>query len=356
MAPFMRVGPKLKNHEWILKSRPGAAGMSASLFEMKECEMPKELADGEALFVTHLISLDPTMRNCMAGPEAAERTAGSAYFAAMNWIPGEVIAWFVIAKVQESKCKELAEGDFVVGQGPLRRYWSGAPAGWEKLPAGVSPVAAMASLGVASQTGFLGAKYIGLPKSGETVFVSSAAGCTGLVACQTFKALGCTVVGSAGADDKVELLKGLGVQAFNYKKESYLAGLQRLCPDGINIAFDNVGGDCLEAMLEMINERGRIVLCGAMSQYDASPDKRFGIKNLFHAIAKQVRLEGFIVFGFTPEQNEDAKKTLTKWLQDGTIKDTSTIIEGFEAFPEALMGLFAGKNTGKMMVQIELDD
>jgi len=211
-------------------------------------------------------------------------------------------------------------------------------------------------LGLTSKTGYLGAKYIGVPKAGEVVFVSAAAGCTGLVACQTFKSLGCTVVGSAGADEKVELLKSLGIEAFNYKKESYLDGLKRLCPDGINIAFDNVGADCLEAMLEMINERGRIVLCGSISQYDTTPDKKYGIKNLFHAIAKQVRLEGILVFAFTPEQNEDCQKTLTQWLQDGTMKDTSTIVEGFDKFSEGLMGLFAGKNIGKMMVRAPLPE
>merc|ERR1719480_774698 len=117
-------------------------------------------------------------------------------------------------------------------------------------------------------TGYLAAKHIGEPKAGEIAFVSGAAGATGLVACQTFKNHGCRVLGSAGADDKVALLASLGVEAFNYKKETILHGLRRLAPGGVNICFDNVGGETLEAALEMMNDRGRVLLCGAISQYD----------------------------------------------------------------------------------------
>jgi len=340
------------NHQWVFKSRPGASGMSASLFEMRPCAMPTA-KDGEVVLALHLISLDPTMRNAMAGAEAAIRTEGASYYEFMNWTPGEVISWSVIAQVVESKSSDFAAGDMVTGSGPLARFFAVTPQPQQftKLPPGVAPTAMLSSFGGPAMTGYLGAKYRGCPKEGETVFVSGAAGATGLVACQTFQALGCKVFGSAGSDDKVSLLRTLGVESFNYKNESYLAGIQRLCPKGFDVAYDNVGGDCLEAMLEMINEYGRVVLCGAISQYDLAPDKKYGVKNLFHAIAKQVRLEGFIVWGFTPEQLQDCQETLAKWTQDGTIKDTSTIVEGFDQFPRALMGLFAGENTGKMMVR-----
>lgn len=341
-----------QNQEWIFKSRPGKAGMSTSLFEMRPCATPS-IGEGEALFAVHLISLDPTIRNAMAGDEAAVRTEGSAYYAMMNWVPGQVISWIVVAQVVESRASGFAKGELVLGMAPLQRFFAATPTPQQftKLPPGIAPTAMMASLGATAMTGYLGAKYTGQPKAGETVFVSGAAGATGLIACQTFKALGCTVFGSAGTDAKVALLQSLGVDSFNYKKESYLAGLKRLCPKGIDVAFDNVGGDCLEAMLEMVNEHGRIVLCGAISQYDTSPDAKHGVKNLFHAIAKQVRLEGFLVFGFTPEQQQDCQTTLAKWMQEGAIKDTSTVVEGFQKFPDALMGLFAGENIGKMMVR-----
>lgn len=315
--------------------------------------MPAVVED-EVLFALHLISLDPTMRNAMAGAEAAERTEGSSYYTAMNWTPGQVIAWGVVAQAVESKSKDFVVGDMVVGMAPLQKFFAAtSPAlqTFTKLPPGLPPTTMMASLGLTASTGYLGAKYTGRPTAGEQVFVSGAAGATGLVACQTFKALGCKVFGSAGTDQKVSLLQSLGIEAFNYKKESYLAGIRRLCPQGFDVAFDNVGGDCLEAMIEMVNESGRIVLCGAISQYDTPPDQKHGVRNLFHVIAKQVRIEGFLVYGFTPEQQEDCQKTLAQWMQEGTIKDMSTIVEGFEKFPEALMGLFAGENTGKMMVR-----
>lgn len=340
-----------QNHEWVFKSRPGKEAMSPALFELRPCGPPEAAAEGEAKFAVHLISLDPTMRNAMAGAEAAERTEGSAYYTFMNWTPGQVISWMVVAQVIESNSEDLAVGDMVTGSAPLRRVFVGKAADFTKLPAGVPPATYFASLGAAAKTGFLGAKYTGRPKAGDVAFVSAAAGCTGLVACQTFQALGCTVCGSAGSAEKVALLQSLGIKAFNYKEESYFAGMRRLCPDGFNLAYDNVGGECLEAMLEMINEQGSIVLCGAISQYDTPPEQKYGVKNLFHAIAKRVRLEGMLVFGYTPEQQEDCQTTLMQWMQDGTVKDTSTIVEGFDKFPDALMGLFAGENTGKMMVR-----
>lgn len=310
------------------------------------------LGDGEVLFAVHIISLDPTMRNAMAGDEAAERTEGSSYYTMMNWTPGQVINWYAVAQVVESKSADFDVGDMVMGMAPLRKFFTTPTTQqFKKLPPGIPPETIMASMGVTAMTGYLGAKYTGCPKAGETVFVSGAAGATGLVACQTFKALGCNVFGSAGTDQKVSLLQSLGIQAFNYKNETYLSGMRRLCPQGFDVAFDNVGGECLEAMLEMVNEFGRIVLCGAISQYDTPPEQKHGIRNLFHAIAKQVHIKGILVYGFTAEQQEDCQNTLTQWMQDGTVQDTSTIIEGFDEFPDALMGLFAGKNTGKMMVR-----
>merc|ERR1712008_165632 len=318
---------------------------------MGPCSMPM-LGDGEALFAVHIISLDPTMRNAMAGDEVADRTEGCLYYRAMRWTPGQVVASSVIAQVVESKSADFNVGDMVMGKGPLRKFFTTPKTKKiKKLPPGISPVTMMASMGGPAMAGYLGAKLKGCPKAGETVFVSGAAGATGLVACQTFKTLGCNVFGSAGTDQKVSLLQSLGIQAFNSKNESYLSGMRRLCPQGFDVAFDNVGGECLEAMLEMVNEFGRVVLCGAISQYVTPPDQKHGVRNLGHAIAKQVHLKGFLVFGFTAEQQEDCQNTLAQWMQDGTVQDTSTIIEYFAKFPDALMGLFEGKNTGKMMVR-----
>lgn len=309
--------------------------------------------ENEVLCAMHLISLDPTIRNAMAGAEAADRTSGSAYYSMMNWTPGAVISWIVVARVLESKHPDYAVGDMVTGFAPLRKFFTlvPVPGMHSKLPSGVAPTAFLSTMGATAMTGYMGAKHIGEPKEGEVAFVSGAAGATGLIACQTFKKMGCRVLGSAGTDEKVAMLKDLGVEAFNYKQEATLEALKRLCPDGFDVAFDNVGGETLEAMLEMINDKGRVALCGAISQYDTPPEKKYGIKNLFHVIAKQVRIQGFLVFAFTPEQTAECLETLGQWVQEGTLKDTSTVVEGFEKFPEALMGLFAGQNTGKMMVR-----
>ena len=179
------------------------------------------------------------------------------------------------------------------------------------------------------------------------------AGATGLAACQTLKNLGCKVVGSAGSDEKVDVLKSLGIEGFNYKKESVLEGLRRLCPEGVNVAFDNVGGETLEAILEMMNDKGRIVLCGAISQYDKPPEQRFGVKNLFHIVAKQLKMQGFIVsFSFTAEQQQDCTDTLNAWFAEGKIKEVVTYVEGFANLPNGIQNLFTGANTGKCLVRV----
>jgi len=130
--------------------------------------------------------------------------------------------------------------------------------------------------------------------------------------------------------------------------------LRRLCPDGLNVFFDNVGGETLEHALEMMNDFGRIVMCGAISQYDKLPSERYGVKNLFHVIAKQLKMQGFIVSSFTPEQWKECDDTMIEWLKEGKLKYRHTALDGFDKFPDAIRGLFSGLNTGKMMVRIPL--
>jgi len=297
----------------------------------------------------------------MAGTEAMERTGGSMYFDFMTGIfePGTVPSWFAVGEVLSSKAEGFESGELVFGQLPWRTRSVLAAeqfsaTGGMLLPRGITPEFYMSTMGLTAQTGYLGAKHICLPEKGKIAYVSGAAGATGLVAAQTLKNLGCRVVGSAGSDDKVKLLEGAGIEAFNYKKEAPLEGLQRLCPNGFDVAFDNVGGDTLEAMLEMINDGGRIALCGNIADYDKPPECKYGVKNLFHLTAKSITLRGFLVFEFTPEQMADCTATLEQWAQEGKLKVECTIVDGFDRLiHDGVNGLFKGTNTGKLMVKAD---
>ena len=344
------------NREWVFKSRPKTQGVEASDFELRPCATP-EPQEGELLVALHLLSMDPTLRNAMAGSQAAERTDGSQYYAYMNWHPGSVPSWMVVAQVLASKAEGFERGDMVMGMAPWRELATVSALAVKKVPEGLAPSAALSAVGMTARTGYLGAKFIGEPCHGDVVFVSGAAGATGLSASQTFRNLGCRVVGSAGSDEKVELLRTLGIEGFNYKKESVPEGLRRLCPQGLNVAFDNVGGETLEAILEMMNDRGRVVLCGAISQYDVPPAQRYGVKNLFHIVAKQLKVQGFIVsMSFSDTQNAECDETLNAWLREGKLQDVSTCVDGFENVPEGLLSLFKGSNTGKCLVRVALSD
>jgi len=178
---------------------------------------------------------------------------------------------------------------------------------------------------------------------------------TGLIAAQTFRNLGCNVVGSAGSDAKVEMIQKIGIAAFNYKREPVLDGLQRLAPEGLNIFFDNVGGATLESGLEMMNDHGRVVLCGAISDYDKPPTEKYGVKNTFHVVAKALTIQGFLLFNFTPEQNADCTATLLQWLQEGKLQNEVTVVDGFDRLiADGIGGLFSGANTGKLLVRAPL--
>jgi len=354
VSPFSTFVPMAAaNREWIFVKRPSGSGMSESDFELRDCPTPV-VGDGEVLLSTHLISIDPTMRNAMSGSEVAERTEGAAYYKFMNWQVGSVVSWSIIGRVEESKAPGFEVGDMVSTFAPLRERTVAVAEACQKLPDGVSPTAVMSSMGGTALTAYLSATHIGKPETGDVVFVSGAAGATGLVACQTFQNLGCKVVGSAGTDDKVALLESLGVSAFNYKKESTLEGLRRLSPNGLNIFYDNVGGETLEQALEMMNDHGRVVMCGAISQYDMKPSERYGVRNLFHVIAKQLTLQGFIVTIFSEEHKAECIATMAQWLQEGKLQDRHTALDGFDKFPAGIRGILSGVNTGKMLIRVPL--
>eukprot|EP00656_Telonema_subtile_P007634 TRINITY_DN13584_c0_g1_i1.p1 TRINITY_DN13584_c0_g1~~TRINITY_DN13584_c0_g1_i1.p1 ORF type:complete len:360 (-),score=84.38 TRINITY_DN13584_c0_g1_i1:220-1299(-) len=341
------------NREWLFKQRPGPDGFNPDTdFELTPCELPS-CGDGQLVVAPYLVSVDPTLYNAMRGSDSASRTEGSAYYDFMNWATGAVPSWFMIAQVLESKADGFEPGQLVEGMAPWREVSAVDAAGW--APVTAQPEAQLSVLGLTGKTAYLGVKHIIRPSEGNTAYVSGAAGSTGLAACQTLLNLGCTVIGSAGSDEKVALLESVGVKGFNYKNESVLEGLQRLAPNGIDCAYDNVGGETLEAILEMVNEGGSVALCGAISQYDAHHSEKYGIKNTFHLIAKRVRLEGFLVNQFGGEQQKECAETLAAWVGQGKLTPQYTLVEGFEnLIVGGLVGLLKGTNMGKLLVKMEL--
>ena len=226
----------------------------------------------------------------------------------------------------------------------------------QKLDVSIPIESYMSILGGTGNASYLPIKHIGKPKQGEVAFVSGAAGATGFCAVQVLKLLGCTVIGCASTSEKIKLLESVGVKAFNYKTEKTIDALMRLAPNGVDIYFDNVGGEILESALEVMNDFGRIIACGSISGYDQPVEKRYGVRNLFHVVGKRLTFQGYITdqLSFTNEQFMEAHQQLRAWLKTGELKDHFTVVEGFDQIPNALYGLFRSKNTGKMMVRCKL--
>ena len=207
-------------------------------------------------------------------------------------------------------------------------------------------------LGMPGTASFEGLYEIGQPKKGETIFISSAAGAVGQVVGQLAKIEGLTVIGSAGSRDKVDYVRSLGFDAvFNYKEEKTLDALHRLAPQGIDLYWDNVGGEILEAALEVMNTHGRIIACGSISGYNSKPEDRYGVKNMFYVVTKRIRMEGFIV-DLSPPKYKAALDKLVPHFVEGRIQGKEDIYEGIEKGPEALIGIFKGQNFGKTILKI----
>jgi NADPH-dependent curcumin reductase CurA len=201
-------------------------------------------------------------------------------------------------------------------------------------------------------TAYFGLLDIGQPKAGETVVVSAAAGAVGMTVGQVAKQLGCRVVGIAGGPDKCRfVVEELGFDAcIDYKEGDVASGLKQHCPQGVDVYFDNVGGDILDAVLARINLKARIVICGAISQYNNTTPVR-GPANYLSLLVNRARMEGMVVFDFAPRYPEGVAR-LAGWLTQGAIKSREHVVDGFENFPSALLMLFEGKNFGKLVLKV----
>ncbi len=328
------------NHEVRLKNRP--IGMpKKSDFEIAETAVP-EPGEGEVLVRNIFLSVDPYMLGRMY-----ERKSYVPPFAL-----GKPLDGGCVGEVVQSGHEKFRTGDYVLGSKGWREYY--VSDGSEIMKIDTSAVPAETYLGVMGMPGmtaYYGLLHIGQPREGQTVFVSAASGAVGSVVCQIAKIKGCRVLGSAGSDEKIRwLTEEAGIDAaVNYKKTDDLAAaVGSHCPGGIDIYFDNVGGAHLEAAIEHMNNNGRLVLCGMISQYAG---QRSGPRNIFLAVSKRLLLQGFII-----RDHQDIRgqfyKDMGKWITEGRIRWKDTVVEGIENAPAAFLGLFSGDNVGKMLVKV----
>ena len=337
--------PEISSREIRLKNRP--VGLPAETdFELAETKIA-EISDGQVLIRNIYMSVDPYMRGRM--------------YDRKSYIPpfqiNQPLQGGCVGQVSASKNDEFAVGDCVVSMLGWREYAVSDGRGLIKIDPNQFPIQTyLGAAGMPGMTAYVGLLDIGKPREGETVFVSAASGAVGSIVCQIAKLKGCRVVGSAGSDEKVAwLTEEAGVDAaFNYKKADHLiAEVGKYCSQGIDVYYENVGGEHLVAALEHMNPFGRLVMCGMISIYNATQPVA-GPPNLGHIISKKLTMQGFIV-GDHMHRLSDFHADMATWVAQGKIKWKETVLEGIENAPAAFIGLFKGQNFGKMLVKLGSD-
>ena len=332
-----------KNRAWRLAARPSGA-IKESDFRLVEEPIPAPQA-GEALVRTIYLSLDPTNRIWMSDVD--------------QYMPpvqiGDVMRGGTIGVVEESNDPNLKPGEIVQGMWGWQDYASVPAATLRNRIAAGDPTpltAYMSVLGGTGLTAYFGLLDLGQPKPGETVVVSAAAGAVGSIVGQIAKIQGCRVVGIAGSDEKCRWLTGeLGFDAaINYRKENVLDALRKHCPKGIDVDFENVGGETLDAVLTLVNNYARVVLCGLISTYNDDTQVA-GPAKFANILMKRVKLQGFIVTDFL-KRFPEGRAQLAEWVKAGKLKYQVDVVRGLENAPKAVGKLFTGENKGKLMVQV----
>jgi hypothetical protein len=320
--------------------------ISGDDFELAEAEIP-EPGEGQVLVRNIFMSVDPYMRGRM--------NAGQSYIPAFEL--HKPLEGGCVGQVLVSRNDKFQRGDYVLGMKGWREYFISRGSEVMKIDPSMAPVQAyLGVMGMPGLTAYVGFLDIGKPTEGNTVFVSAASGAVGSIVSQIAKIKGCRVVGSAGSDRKVSwLLETAGLDAaINYKKIDDLSeALGKLCPEGFDIYFENVGGKHFEAALDNMKQYGRIVLCGMISMYNATR-REPGPGNLFLAIARSLTMQGFIVLDHMHKLGR-FYSDMSQWIRECRIKWEETIVEGIDRAPEALIGLFRGENFGKMLVKVGPD-
>lgn len=330
------------NRQITLAARP--VGMpKESDFRMVSAPIPS-LAEGQVLARTIFLSVDPYMRDRMTGVRTYADPVDI----------GQVMLGGTVGEILQARSGELQAGDLVTGYWGWQEFGVVDAKGLRKLDSRVTPPStALGALGMPGMTAYFGLLEICLPKAGETVVVSGAAGAVGSLVGQIAKIQGCRAVGIAGSNEKVSwVATELGFDgAFNYKTTAdYGARLKELCPGGIDCYFDNVGGPVSDAVFPLLNTKARIAVCGQISQYNlAHPEP--GPRILGHLLTKGARAEGFLVYQFAGRFPEGIAQ-MGQWIREGKLKYREQIVEGLENAPQALIGVLRGDNIGKMLVRV----
>ena len=314
------------------------------LFEVAETPIP-DPAEGQVLIRNSFFSVDPYMRPRMNDVRS--------YVAPFTL--GEAMTGGAVGRVAASRDQRYAEGDWVLHYLGWREWALTDGAAVRRLDPEAAPVStALGVLGMPGFTAWYGMFVLGRPQEGDTVLVSGAAGAVGSAAGQMAAIAGCRVVGSAGSVEKLAWLRELGFDGvFNYREQSAREALAELAPEGIDIYFDNVGGDHLEAAIGALRTHGRVVACGSISRYnDAEPSP--GPRNMFLVVTKRLRIEGFIIRDHYDRFGEFAAEA-SEWVRDGRLRYRETVVDGIENAPKAFLGLLRGENIGKMLVKVGPD-
>jgi NADPH-dependent curcumin reductase CurA len=324
---------------WHLMSRPQGLPTQEN-FALKDVELAP-LGDGMIRVRNQWLSVDPYMRGRMNDVK--------------SYVPpfqiDQPMEGGAVGEVVESKAEGFAPGDLVMHMAGWRDEAVVPARAATKLPnLGVQPQQFLGILGVTGATAYFGLLDAAGAKEGDIVFVSAAAGAVGSAVVQIAKAKGMTVIGSAGGPDKCEFVRSLGAdQVVDYRAGPILKGLSAAAPQGIDVYFDNVGGDHLDAALAVARDRARFAICGMIEGYnDPSPK---ALRYVMRIIAARIRLQGFIVSDYLPRMGE-LYAEMGPWLASGAVKSRETVVEGLEKTPEAFLGLFSGANTGKMLVRL----
>ena len=330
-----------RNRQWRLARRPDGP-VRDEHFELVEAATP-EPDEGEALVRVRYLSMDPTIRGWLQHDTYLPKIA-----------EGAVVRGLGVGEVVASRSDRYAVGDLVSGLTGWQEYTL-AGTGRDRLdvlPPGSDPVTALGLFGATGLAAYFGLLDVGRPGPGDTVLVSGAAGATGSVAGQIAKLRDCRVVGTAGSDRKCALVvEEYGFDAcINHRTEDLRARVRETCPDGVDVCFDNVGGEFLEAALGNLALHARVVLCGAISQYDGAPPR--GPRNYTQLVLRRARMEGFLVFDYA-DRYAEAIADLGRWAAEGRVRQRVDVVEGFAQVPAAFQRLFTGGHLGKNVVALD---
>lgn len=330
-----------KNKQLILQKRPVGLPQKDT-WELTATAIPT-IGDGEFLIQNKYVSLDPAMRGWMNETKSYIEPVGL----------GDVMRAGTVGEVIESKHPDFKAGDKVTGWGGVQQYSISNGKGYHQVDPSLAPLPTyLGTLGLTGMTAYFGLLDVGKLKEGETVVVSGAAGAVGSVVGQIAKIKHCKVVGIAGGKEKCHYLTDqLGFDAaIDYKEENIKTSLRRHCPDGVDVFFDNVGGEILDAVLTQIRMKARIVICGAISQYNNTVPVK-GPSNYLSLLVNRATMEGMVVFDFA-KQYKEAAKDLAGWIHEGKLKSQEDVYDGIENFFETFLKLFSGQKLGKLVLKV----